>query len=512
MIVEANQRLSQRGAARVRRREVPVVIAAVLCVCLLGAFFAVPYLPMVDLAQHAAQISIWLHLDDPSFTDAQRFVLNLRTPYLGAYVATWLLAHCIGVLAALKCVVWLSIVGQVAAFDALVRRLRYSRWLTLIGVPLSLGYGFYFGFISFNAALPFGILAISAALDHRSRRTLRTGLVLGAALCAVLACHGFVLGMTLAVVLPLLCRGGGRFIARVAPLLAPLLLGVIWLAPGSSARSIGLTIWEPRFLDLQQVPALLLATSAEDHAASVLGVIFLGVVLLNLGQPSRDPERIAPLALMILGYCLFPLALGGFGPLHPRFAAYIVPTLLIAFDPRRRPLAATSLLTIVPCFVWLALFEVRLMAYAKETQPIVDFVARMPAGLRVRPVVFERSSRAFPGLPTFMHLSAYYAAVKGGLQGYSFAMYPTSVIRYRPNVTPTMSHGEEWLPESFSAGELDTYDCILVHSHADRTLELFNSRARDAQLVFHEADWWAYLKTSSARSTSRQQTGVSLYD
>ena len=257
------------------------------------------------------------------------------------------------------------------------------------------------------------------------------------------------------------------------------------------------------------MPALLLAASAADHFASVLGVASLSLIACHLGRPAREPERFLPLLSLLLGYCLFPLSLGGFGPLHPRFVAYMVPTLLIAFEPRRRALPAMPLLIGLTCLSWCAVFGLRLLAFSRETQPISDFVARMPAGLRVRPVVFERTSEAFPGLPAFLHLSAYYAAQKGGSQGYSFAMYPTSVIRYLPGITPTMTRGAEWLPEAFSTDELDAYDCILVHSRSDRAGELFRSRAAELRLAFHETDWRAYLTPSYA---GREQTGVSAHD
>jgi len=473
-------------------------LAVALSAVLLGAFLAVPYLPMVDLPQHAAQISLWQRLSAPS-AGAPLFELNLRTPYLGAYALARVLATWLGAVPALKLVVWASVVAHLAAFDLLVRTLGHPRWLSLLGLPLGLGYGFYFGFVSFIAALPLGLLAISAALRHRERPTVRSGLLLAAALCATLATHGFAFGMTLAIVAPLLLRGSGAFVWRAAPLGAPALLTAVWLMPGSSGRSIGLTIWDPRFLDLVQVPALLLSASAADVVATVFGVLLLALVLLSLGRPSRALERYFPILFLILGYCLFPLSLGGFGPLHPRFAAFMVPALLIAFEPRTDLehsmlpglIAATSV-------AWVGLLVHRLVEFEQETRPVADFVARMPAGLSIRPIVFERTSQVFPELPALLHMSAYYLPEKAGRQGYSFAMYPTSVIRYAPSVTPTMDHGAEWHPEYFSArDELDQYDCFLVHSSTDRSAELFAERAPEVTLAFHEAGWWAYLSRSA---------------
>jgi hypothetical protein len=204
---------------------------------------------------------------------------------------------------------------------------------------------------------------------------------------------------------------------------------MVWLMPGNSAKSIGLTIWDPRFFELLQLPGLLLASSGADQAASALGVIFLGIVLLSLGRPSREPERFVPLALMLLGYCLFPLSFGGFTPLHPRFAAFLVPTLLLAFQPRSsaRSPYFDSLVPLATA-AWFCLFAIRLQRFARETQPIKNFIAGMPAGLRIRPLIFDRGSEAFPGLPAMLHLSAYYVPEKGGYQGYSFAMYPTAAV------------------------------------------------------------------------------------
>ena len=474
--------------------DAPRLAALSFSALLLALFFLVPYLPMVDMPQHAAQISIWLHLHDPNWAEFQVFELNLRTPYLGAYALARALSGWVGVVPALKLVVWLSIVGHWAAFDWLVRSLGHARWLGLLGLPLGMGYGFYFGFISFIGALPFGLSATCLALGHRARPTLASALWLSAALCATLATHGFALGLTVVLVAPLLLRGSGSWVARGAPLLAPGLLMLIWLVPGSSARAIGLTIWDPRFWELSQIPGLLLASSGADHAASALGVIFLGIVLLSLGRPSREPERFLPLFVMLLGYCLFPLSFGGFTPLHPRFAAFLVPSLLLAFQPGaalRSPYfdGAIALVTAG----WFVLFAVRVQRFARETEPIADFVARMPAGLRIRPLVFERESEAFPGLPAMLHLSAYYVPEKGGYQGYSFAMYPTSVVRYHPDIVPTMDRGAEWHPEWFSAAdELDGYQCFLVRSSQDRSAQLFDTRVDQVSLVFHEQGWWAY--------------------
>ncbi|MDX2053355.1 MAG: hypothetical protein SFV15_13240 [Polyangiaceae bacterium] len=469
-------------------------VAVFLGLLLLGIFFGVPYLPMVDLPQHAAQISVWLHLGDKSFAGVENFRVNLRTPYLTGYaLARWLGAW-LGVVPGLKLAIWLSVVAQFGAFALLVRKLGHPFWVSLFGLPFAFGYSFYFGFVSFLAAVPFVLLALTLALWHRERASVLTGSALALALAGAVVSHGFACGVALAMVGPLLLRGAGHFFVRVAPLGAPLLVSWLLLSDGDSARKIGATIWDPRFFELAQVPSLMLSASGGDAAATAFGVFMLAAMSLGVGRPSREPERWLPLLLVVAGFCLFPAVMGGFGPLHPRFASFFPAALLLGFEPKNAP--GFKLLPGVAaalCGAWCAVFGVRTYAFSQEAAPVRNWVKQMPAGLRVRPIVFERESEAFPGAPMHLHMSAYYLAEKGGIQGYSFAMYPTSVIRYVPGFVPGMGGGAEWHPERFSAlKDVPRFDCFLVHSEMDRSVSLFGDLLSQVELVFHEGNWWAY--------------------
>lgn len=478
-----------------------------LCALLLAAFVASPYLPMVDFPQHAAQIAVWLRLDDPAFSYSKVFELNLRTPYLTAYVAARLLASLLGVMTGLKLVVWASAVLHLIAFSRLVRRLGHPAWLGLFGLPLGLGYPFYFGVVSFAAAVPFVLFSIAAALDHRDQATRATGAALATWLCFTLGSHGFAAALAVMFVAPLLVRGAGNVVFRIAPLIAPAALWAVWIHPAGSVRTIGSTVWDPRLVELAGMPSLWFASSSVDRVAVAFGYATLSLVALGLGAAARQPERWAPLALTVLGFCTFPAMLSGFGPLHPRFAALLIPALLVAFEPRREPRSTKAALAAVAlCACWFGVLLVRLYDFTRETRPVRDFVARAPSGFSVRPVIFDRNSKAFPGLPAMLHLSAYYMVENGGLQGYSFAMYPTSVIRYRPTFVPGMGGGAEWHPESFSPdAEVGAYDCFLVRSATD-PVGIFGARAGEVSLDFHDDDWWAFRSTRAQASLERTET------
>lgn len=467
---------------------------AVLAVALLVVFLSVSDLPLVDLPQHALQLSNWLRLDaqQPSVAELE---LNFRTPYLLAYPIARALCAVLPVLTSLKLVLWLSVVLQALGLRWLCGRLGHDPWLGLLGYPLALGYGFCFGFVAFCAAMPLVYLAFGQLEEHRQAPRLESGAWLALTLALLLVAHGVALGFFVAVAAPLLLSGGGKLWQRAWPFLSPPLLAGVWLAPGRPSTRLGGDLWalEPeRWLEL---PGQLVGIGAVDVLATVLGLLLLVAVAWSLGPRRPWLCTLPPLAALV-GYGLFPTLFRGAGPLHPRFAAYLVPSLLLAFAPGvrlqafpRRALCAFVSVSVMSLFAW------RLVGFNRETADFRALVSRVPAGLAVRPLVFERGSAAFPGIPAHLHLPAYYSAEKGGSSGYSFAMYSISVVRFRPGVRIIMGGGSEWVPEHFDASrEAADYDYFIVKSSLDRTDGLFPGPRPAAVLEQHIGDWWGYRR------------------
>jgi hypothetical protein len=468
-----------------------------LCLALLALFLAYRDLPLVDLPQHALQIANWIRLSEPS--PPSDLELNLRTPYLLAYPLARVLAPLVGVVVALKLVVWASIAAHVAAFDLLCRRLGHDRYLALLSLPLALGYAFLFGFVSFAAAMPLLLLSIVAALEHGLEPTPRRGALLALALSLTLVAHGVAFALACLVAGPLLLTRR-RFALALSPLAVPIVLYALWILPGSSANRIGADYWDVGWVRLTELPGLLVGIGGADSIATLGGVLLLLLLLRGVGHLQNTPQRLLPLAFALAGYFLFPVLFRGVGPLGPRFSAILIPALLIATAPRLIGESNTRALlqrgSVVALVVgWCLLFSVRLASFNRETRSFHALVERLPENMSVRPLVFDRETPAFPGTPTLVHFPAYYTVAKGGTQGYSFAMYPLSVIRYREHVTPTMSGGAEWRPEDFDAQrEAERYDYFLVNSSIDRTEELFGSLGDAIELDARVGSWWGYRR------------------
>jgi hypothetical protein len=141
---------------------------------------------------------------------------------------------------------------------------------------------------------------------------------------------------------------------------------------------------------------------------------------------------------------------------------------------------------------WLGLFTHRLAAFQSEAASFHELTAALPPGLAMRPLIFERESRVFPGVPAYLHYSAYYYVEKGGSQGYSFAQYALSVVRYRQLSQATMRGGAEWRPDLFEPAETSSYDAFLVRDSERAHAELFDEGT--VALRAHVGPWWAYSR------------------
>lgn len=470
--------------------------------CLLFALALAParYLPLIDLPQHASQIASWLRLSDPRYPDGSLFELNFTTPYWVAYGLARALAPLLGVVPALRLVVVLAIVATAWSVRGLARDLGHSPWLGLLSLPAAVGYSYYFGFVSFLAATPLAISCWRLALRHARQPTWKSGFGLGGLLLVTFVCHALGLAVALAGTLPLLCERGTlrERLWRLLPVLPAGVLVGSWLPGLIRFGEHGGEYWGLGYQRIVSVPGLLVGLDAADPVGVTIGALLLSVCgWLAWGRPQRSVFRWAPLVGLMLGYLLLPLQLRAVGFVYPRLVAFLIPAALLAFEPGIRP----SLQPWAPRLaagitaVWLTLFGGRLMLFQEECRDFERVLRDMPEGLAVRPLVFERESRAFPGVAAFLHFSAYYQVEKGGTQGYSFTRNATSVVRERvPRVHP-MPDGAEWLPDGFDAGrELPFFDYFLVRSEHDRGLELFGAFPNTVQLVSRHGQWWGYEK------------------
>jgi hypothetical protein len=477
-----------------------LALAGTLAAVVTWAFFAFPYLPMVDLPQHAAQLSAWVHLDDPAYGFRDQLELNWWTPYLLSYLFARPFVGLLGVLGALKLVVLLSVLGSVAMYWLLLRSVKQDEWLCLLALPLSFGFSFYFGFTNFLLGTPLILATLVLALRYSAEPSARRGIPFALLLAATFLAHVIAFAISSAVAFLLTARKVHSLRGLLRdywPLLAGLACVLPWI-PGF-ARSPEISAhpeqWQLSWQRVLALPSTLFAVSAADELATLLGVIVLVLVALSLGKPSRSVGRYGLLLLALLAYFFFPFELRGVSFLYPRFAALVVPGMIL-LAAGERPLLPTWLrrpATALFAAYWLSVYVQRARDFNLEAGDFAGVIRELPARLRVRPMVFANMASAFPATPLFLHFPAYYQAEKGGFLGYSFARYYTCFVRYKPGVDIGMGEDQEWNPYSFDARtEVPKYDYFIARSASDEARPLFRRSPQRVVLELHSHPWWIY--------------------
>src|SRR5690606_2855310 len=127
------------------------------------------YPPMVDMPQHAAQVSAVRGILSGNWAYAGLFELNWFTPYWLGYGLVLALAEMVGIVWAFKLVLVAAVCAFPWAAGRFCRRMGCPpawNWLLLL---LPFGFAYQWGFFNFIVAAPFGFLFLHALLDIRGR-------------------------------------------------------------------------------------------------------------------------------------------------------------------------------------------------------------------------------------------------------------------------------------------------------------------------------------------------------
>ena len=448
--------------------------------------WSVRYLPMADLPQHAAQVSIWLHLDDP----VMGFEVHWFVPYLVPYLVPLAIARWVGIVVAMKVLVTLAVLGLPLATLRLVLRRGGDPWWALWGFPLAFGMSFYWGFVSFIAAAPLGILFVEEGDAYAAAPTWRRGLGVGALglilffspRVVLLAAAGIyrrrrrvVVLWIVALLAVIRARAAGRWLVRLGPLAPAAATGLAWIltAAGKDER---LRSWEwnlgatrltmlPQYL-FDAPPSMEITVPDIDHGAVALTVALVAALLLWRPRLSRSVADWAPFALVAAAFLAGPsLGFNGFF-LAERFSIFLVPFAFAALrdepSPNRR---LARVLTFAAAAGWMAVLAVRFAAFDQEDlRPAERVWRQMEPNRRFTTLVYQPHSKAVRGPLLLCHVAAWAQAERGGVLDTSFTRYVNLPVQYRPGREPPHSDALEADPRRFDWKTDGTADYFLVQS------------------------------------------------
>jgi hypothetical protein len=476
----------------------------------LACLWTVKYLPMTDLAQHAAQVSIARNLHDPAFGFEGYFELHWFTPYAFGTALALLFSSFFGVLTSLKIVLSLAVLAFPLSLRSLLRETDGDPWWALSGFLAFFGFSFYWGFFSYLVALPLGVWFVTQALRHRREPTWPSAIRLLCLGLLVFFSHGiaFVIVAAAAGALLLLEVGTRRELApRIWPLLAPLSFFLAWLATEShQGRRLSFPIdWGPASAIRWSTLPANLTGDWTDPSAMALGWLVLAALVVGMGLP-RQPIRLVPLAVAVLFYDLVPAGCGGAFYIFERTAVFVLVFALAGFPAStsllRRGVSRTALSLMV--LLWLAVLSGSFHRFDVQARSYDAVMKDVPPRSRILALIFDKDWEA--NRETFAHFPAWQQTERGGVLGFSFAQFPVMVARYIPGKEPLpfwKALRISWDPARTNWDMFPVFDYYVVRSFADRGRLFEQKSAAPVRLVARRDEWWVYEVDRAGRKQPR---------
>jgi len=500
------QIVAVRASAR-RNLESSVVLGFILALTLPCLVYR--YLPMVDLPQHEAVVSMMLHLPEPGFGFNTYYAwAPTRTLYLFPYGLAAALAQIMPLHRALNVVVFLATLSYPVGVVLCLRALKRPSYIALIALPVVYNQSFFWGFLNFNLSLGLAFVTISLMLGEWSTRK-RMGVAILACTVALTHIYGLLLlGIYLG--LWLLTSERAQAQRRIAALIPAALLLVLWVVLLAKAKGFAEFDWTGVSARWSRLPDSI--AGGWRGRTETLSLLFAAAIIIaffnrslpwtltcwkRLGVQQRLAWQFISINLLL--YFIMPelpQAATKSSFRHAQIAVMALPLTLVSDAALAIANWVRPALWLLGAFCVLASWSHfgRFDAEARSFDAVVDAI---PRGARVAQLTYERQGRV-ANVPVYMHFAAYAQAQKGGLLAVSFPsrFWNMPVARKANFALPPIPKGLEWNPQLFGAARLDRcFDYIVLRAARTRTPGL--PVPFPYQLQLKSGPWWLLRKVES---------------
>jgi len=454
----------------------PAIVVVLALPCLFLA-----YLPMTDLPQHTAVISILKNLGDPAFGfDAYYEAAPERTLYYFTYGIALALAKILPLEFVMRIIVFLSAIAYPLGVLAVLRATGRPGALALLALPLMYSRSYFWGFANFDLALGMALFAV--ALLERGARNARGEVALAALCVAIVLTHVYGVAIVLGYVCLRLLVGDRRALLKRLPALSPLAVGALgWIYVGRDVEGRGGSYFPSlaeRLLGFEDSVIGGYPDSSDEIllAAMLAAIAFFAAGALPwsrarwhaLGRCERTFALYSVLNLAL--YLALPMHLASGQHIHFRHALLAVAFMpLLAQAPvgpgarRIAPAVLAGLTALTFAIHWSHLFR-----FDREARSFDDVIARLPDAPKVYYLDWDRSGRVTETY-AYHHFHAYIQARRGGVISFSFPeMFWNIPVRLREAAgVPSPAEESEWINRLFDYDEIgDFYDYVLVRKRA----------------------------------------------
>lgn len=485
-----------------------IVVAAVVF------FLWVPdYLPMIDLPQHAAQVSLFLDLikDESLFHDIVE--VNYFTPYWIGYGPLSILAFFLDISIAIKIFVSLVFVAYYYSVRFFLQAVKSPPQLAILTVPSFFGFSFEWGFLTFIAAIPAGLFYLGYLLRNLDRTDNLWFLIklsiLGAFLffshALIFVFFVFVGFLYQAVwkiesnklfifpfVLPyflffclLLC-----FIFRADPLLGQFSYGDELFIYSSGAN---------RFAQLFSFPWSMIA----EPRVYIFSAALIASPFVFGYELSKKPEKYISFIFFIAIWSVLPHYFNKVFFVYERFSVFAFIFYFSIFEEAKHK---SGVLLGYIRSLFLPIFAVVLMhkplldiyLFKNESKEFSSFLDSIDSGRRVLSLVFHKESPYISNPFVYVHFPLWYQAEKQGFVDFNFSWFSPQVVRFKAEMAPEVKPSFEWRPHEFrSIKSCHTYEALIVRHAGPDSPNVVDIGDCTFTYDKNKGFWYYYINTNN---------------
>ncbi|AMQ91954.1 hypothetical protein ACT74_04780 [Aggregatibacter actinomycetemcomitans] len=490
----------------------------VLLVTVLFLFYP-PYLPMVDLPQHAAQVVMLDDLFKQQSKWSDLVQLNWDTPYLTGYFVWWLLYQFTDIVTSSKLLVVFIFLFNVWAVFLLRKSFQAESILEWAAITSFFGFAFQWGFVTFLLAIPIGILFFLSNKNWLETKKYRyfIGIVLLGILsyCSHVLIFSFFCFISYGYFLAIHFRqesykAGGGVIFTLPYLLFAIIL-IRYLGKTDllqfkdySENYVFLPFWYKVF-------TLIYYPWNMDYAVlyNVAWIVFF-ILPSYMGYTlTKDIKRYIPFIGFLILWFSLPHALNQTAFIYERFSIFMLPFYYLIFEKRsikknNGNIIFFNLMFFI--FVFLLMGKVYYNNIQFNNDPNMRAYSKIIESMQSQKrilTLFSQSSET-SGLLTssteYLHFGSWYQAQKHGWSDFNFAVYSPQIVRFKPNKMPNISSrsgvvNKDWI---ISLDNCKDYDYLLMKTKESPTMISTwlaeNPRCKTFILENQQQDWLLFKK------------------
>ncbi|HEY4186523.1 MAG TPA: NPCBM/NEW2 domain-containing protein [Polyangia bacterium] len=440
----------------------------------------------IDLPQHANILRILADYSDPRTGYAAFYERQFLTPYFVTYVCALPFAKLFGALVAVKVVLSIAAIATPWTMIRWLQALRAEPWWGLFGFPLTFGFGYHWGFLSFVFVMPFMFGYLIAYRRLVNGPTPRAAAIAAGWALLTYFCHGiaFAVAMLASGLEALLTLPRARSFKNVVVLFSHWLpAGVLSLAWQLQSGTPGLARWEGWPPENDRFVALLAGelSSWPSYWPALAGGTML-VVMMLASRPALAWQvgRVLPLVLSLAIFFLLPETVIGTWLVGMRMLVFVHIFATAAFRPgvSGRSLTVMRAVTLLVVVAGLVGHGVRMRIFNQEMRGLAEISEVIPPYADVHGLVRDTNamSEVFGGM--LPQTPAWVTAANGGFLENDYGHYFQLPIQ-RP-------YGKPWVGE---------YRWFVARGPAG-TLARVTSMVGPVRVVKQADDWWLLESTT----------------